>query len=183
MSLEATFDFGTSVADPYGFVSDVMTTDVTTLTPETSVKAALDLLDRSQISGLPVVDENGSVVGVLSEKDIEWCHDVLENGSPEEIDALHDQPLRDWMSSPAITIKEHAHIAYAAGTMLMHKLHRLPVVNEEGAMVGIVTRVDTFQPIRSIFSSRMGDPLYRLMGPNTESPYYGLCFTGHHMYQ
>lgn len=177
-STDRSIDLSEHVIDPYGYVSDVMTTEVTTLTPETSVKAALDLLTASPFTGLPVVDENGSCVGVLSEKDVQWCQDIMDAGVPEEIEALHDQTVGDSMTAPAITIKDHAHIAYAAGVMIMHKLHRLPVVDENDAVVGIVTRVDTFQPIRSIFLQD-GDPLYRMM-PNTESPYYGLCFTGNY---
>ena len=56
------------VADPYGYVSDVMSAAIHTVTPETSVHAAMELLHSSPITGLPVIDENGHCVGVLSDK-------------------------------------------------------------------------------------------------------------------
>eukprot|EP00959_Pyramimonas_sp_CCMP1952_P096688 2021073-Pyramimonas_sp.AAC.1 len=56
------------VADPYGYVSDVMSAAIHTVTPETSVQAAMELLHSSPITGLPVIDENGHCVGVLSDK-------------------------------------------------------------------------------------------------------------------
>jgi CBS domain-containing protein len=170
-------DLSDHFVDTYGFVSDVMTAPVVTLTPNTSMMDALHLLNQSDLSGIPVVDEYGRCVGTVSEEDVKWFQAVLNRGSPEDMAALYYYKVRDAMRAPAVTIKESAHIAFAAGTMLMHKLRCLPVVDDNNVVIGIVTRADTFQPVRSLFSR--GDPLYRTM-PNTESPYYGLCFTGYY---
>jgi CBS domain-containing protein len=61
------------------------------------------------------------------------------------------------MSAPAITIREDARIAYAAGLMLQHRVHRLPVVDHGGRCVAMLTRTDVFRPLIPDFDA---DPLY-----------------------
>lgn len=61
------------------------------------------------------------------------------------------------MTTPAIVIREHAHIAYAAVLMLKNRVHRLPVVDSNGALVGIVSRTDVFEPV---VPEMLCDPLF-----------------------
>jgi len=82
------------------------------------------------ISGMPVVDDEGNVEGVLSTKD------VGDNGP--------DTLFGKIFSSPAVTISPDTSIAIAAGTMLKHKCHRLPIVSDGGKLLGLVTRTDLF---------------------------------------
>jgi len=82
------------------------------------------------ISGMPVVDDEGRVEGVLSTKD------VRDNGPDTLVEKI--------FSSPAVTVSPNTTIATAAGTMLKHKCHRLPIVGEGGKLVGLVTRTDLF---------------------------------------
>lgn len=132
-------------------VNDLMTTDVITVTPETSLRDAARVLEENEISGVPVVDQGGAVVGVLSEADVVvkasgevpgtrllgW---LLESdmGLEEKIRA---HTVGDAMSAPAITIRRDRPIHEAAKVMAAEGVNRLPVV-DGGRLVGIVTRAD-----------------------------------------
>lgn len=135
-------------------VSDVMTVGVTTTTTETPLRDAARLLAERWISGTPVVDADGIVVGVLSEADVlAKAQHRPENGSGpiarlthrsrDEALAKHDARLvGDAMTAPAVTIVPYASVASAASRMIEHGVNRLPVVDGRGRLVGIVTRAD-----------------------------------------
>jgi CBS domain-containing protein len=130
-----------------------MTVDVTTITPKTALREAAGVLAGRGISGMPVVDADGIVVGVLSEADIlakegpapeddrgalsRLLHHTPDNGDPKRDARL----VGEAMSAPAVTVTSYASIAYAASLMLEHDVNRLPVV-ERGRLVGIVSRAD-----------------------------------------
>jgi CBS domain-containing protein len=133
-------------------VEDVMTREVETVSPETPLRDVAATLARLEISGLPVVDEDG-VVGVVSEADIL----VKERGEAParggllgllvgdraEIESkLHAATAGEAMTAPAVTIEPGATITAAASTMIDEKINRLPVVDKAGWLVGIVTRAD-----------------------------------------
>jgi CBS domain-containing protein len=126
-----------------------MTRDVVTVSPQTPLKEAAELLAQHRISGLPVVDE-GSVVGVLSEADIV----ARSTGSREsrslirEFLSTHDPDPEmeatsagEAMTSPAVTIGPERQVAEAARVMVERGVNRLPVV-DGSQLVGIVTRAD-----------------------------------------
>jgi CBS domain-containing protein len=133
-------------------VQDVMTCDVATGAPGTSLKDVARLLVARGISGLPVVGNDGEVVGVVSEADVL----AKERPAPEEVGALERLVHRadpvaeakgaartagEAMTSPAITIEPFWTIPTAAQIMLERGVNRLPVVHQ-GRLVGIVTRAD-----------------------------------------
>ncbi|MGH3013428.1 MAG: CBS domain-containing protein [Gaiellaceae bacterium] len=130
-------------------LADAMTRNVVTVSPQTPLKEAAELLAQHRISGLPVVDE-GTVVGVLSEADIV----VRSTGSRESRSLIREflstrdpQPetaaasAGEAMSSPAITITPERPVAEAARVMVERGVNRLPVV-DGSQLVGIVTRAD-----------------------------------------
>jgi CBS domain-containing protein len=132
-------------------VSDLMSTEVLTATPETPLKDAAALLSRRGISGIPVVDAAGAVVGVLSEADIlvkssgEQPHGgimswLLEPGFDLR-DKIEARTVGQAMSAPAVTIASGRHVHEAAALMIAESVNRLPVV-EHGKLVGILTRAD-----------------------------------------
>jgi CBS domain-containing protein len=132
-------------------VSDVMTTAVVAVGSETPLRDVAALLTERRISGLPVVDD-GRVVGVVSEGDI-----LAKVRGPEERHGLLGFLLDDWataelkleartvgaaMTSPAVTIGPNRPVSEAAATMMDEGVNRLPVVDAEGTLLGIVTRAD-----------------------------------------
>jgi CBS domain-containing protein len=131
-------------------VRDVMTTDVATVAPETSLRDVAALLVQKHISGVPVV-EGERVIGVVSERDIlfkERPSDGLHRGVlawlMDEGDIMLKVDARaalTAMSTPAITISSTRSVADAAALMLDESVSRLPVV-DGGKLVGIVTRHD-----------------------------------------
>jgi len=131
-------------------VADVMTTDVVTVHPDTTLKDVARTLSGRGISGLPVVDDEGRVLGVISEADI-----LAKERRPRE-ETLRERLLHERrngvkreartageaMTSPAVTIAAHRWLDGAAALMLDCGINRLPVVDRAGRLVGIVTRAD-----------------------------------------
>ncbi len=134
-------------------VEDVMTTDVATVTPSTPLKDVAQILVERDISGVPVVDADGSVLGVVSEADLlakeraepptrggplAWLVDPIEIIERRKLGA---RVAGEVMTSPAVTIPPYRNLATAAGVMLDNRVNRLPVIRD-GKLVGIVTRAD-----------------------------------------
>ena len=132
-------------------VAEVMTAEVLTVTPETSLKQVAEMLASRGISGAPVVDEEKHVVGVVSEADI-----IVKERRLPQPDALHRFLHRtngtaakraattagEAMTSPAVTVTGTRRVDVAAALMLDRHVNRLPVVDDQGVLVGIVTRAD-----------------------------------------
>jgi CBS domain-containing protein len=133
-------------------VSEVMSRNVLTVTTHTPLKEVARQLVRRRVSGMPVVDEDGSVIGVVSEGAIlaKERDRTSRRGSLLnhllEVDSAglkHDaRDAGDAMTSPAITIRPDRAVAEAAAMMLDRCVNRLPVVDRAGTLVGIVTRAD-----------------------------------------
>jgi len=132
-------------------IQDTMTTKLVTTTPDASLKDAARAMAENHISGLPVVDAEGLVIGVLSEADIIAKEvDDTPRGSvlqrflegPPVDDRFYARTVGDAMSSPALTITGDRPVAQAASTMLAEGINRLPVVDAKGLLVGLVTRGD-----------------------------------------
>lgn len=134
-------------------VKDVMTSDVVTVRPETSLKDVAAILTERRISGVPVVDASGKVVGVVSEGDIlfkergpsertgllAWFADPYDVAEQLKLAA---RTAGEAMTAPAKTIAPWRPVSSAAAEMLDEGVNRLPVVDDEGRLMGIVTRAD-----------------------------------------
>lgn len=134
-------------------VRDVMTTNVVTVAPQTPLKEVAELLVERRITGVPVVSDDGEVLGVVSEADILFKERgsaerkgvlgwLLDPYGTEGRDKLDARTAAEAMSTPAKTIASWWSIAAAASLMLEAQVHRLPVVDNDGALLGIVTRGD-----------------------------------------
>jgi len=134
-------------------VEELMTRDVISVAPETSLKDVATLLVEHGISGVPVVDRDRTVVGVVSEADIlvkergpESQHGRLLawllEGGPATDDKLAATTAGEAMTAPPLTVGSHAQVAQAARLMTDHRVKRLPVLGAKDALVGIVTRSD-----------------------------------------
>ncbi|RDI74338.1 CBS domain [Gaiella occulta] len=133
-------------------VKDVMTTEVVTATPGMSLKEAAGLLAGRGISGMPVVAEDGKVLGVISEADVlvkeaearpaggllRW----LAMPDPAWAQRSVAVTVGEAMSAPALTITPGRPVAEAARVMLEEGVNRLPVVDRDGTLAGLVSRGD-----------------------------------------
>jgi CBS domain-containing protein len=130
-------------------VRDVMSEDVVTVGPQTSLKEVARLLTEWRISGAPVVGIDGHVLGVVSESDILWKQEPGRRRKLEWLRAIDDRSrlkcsavnAGEAMTSPPVMIDQDAFVADAARLMLERSVKRLPVVSK-GELVGIVTRSD-----------------------------------------
>ena len=135
-------------------VQDLMTKDVLTVQPSTPLKNAAALLSEHRISGLPVVDGERRVLGVLSEGDILFKESSGHAGKQGFLDRLLAVPpaglelkiaaktAGDAMSAPALTIGPRRPAAHAATMMIDEGVNRLPVIDDEERLIGIITRAD-----------------------------------------
>lgn len=135
-------------------VADVMTRDVWAVRPETPLKEAAAGLVEHGVAGAPVVDAQGVVVGVLSEADVvarargvgggrlTLLAHVLAPGREDSLRRLTAETVADAMSAPAITVKATRPVQRAAALMLDRDVKRLPVVDDDRRLVGIVSRRD-----------------------------------------
>ncbi|MET9392937.1 CBS domain-containing protein [Streptomyces sp. NPDC006624] len=131
-------------------VSDVMTRTVVALAVGAPFKEIVRAVEGRRISALPVVDSGNRVVGVVSEGDLlrkeEFRGSDLERGPrarpPEGLRKAQGITASDLMTSPAVTVHPDATLARAARIMARHKVKRLPVVDDDGVLRGIVSRSD-----------------------------------------
>jgi CBS domain-containing protein len=133
-------------------IAEVMSSDVVTVRTDRSLKEVAEILAEKRISGLPVVDDDGYVVGVVSEADIlfkergpaarrgvfAW---LLDRYGMEGQLKLEATIAGEAMTAPPIVIGPQRPVAEAAHIMLDRRVNRLPVV-DKGKLVGIVTRSD-----------------------------------------
>jgi CBS domain-containing protein len=123
-----------------------MKRDLITFRPETNVLAAIRILLKNKISGAPVIDESGWIVGILSE------YDCLK---PNLISSYHNDIgtlVKDYMSTDVITIKSHISLTEAAQLFIDQGLRRLPVV-ENKKLIGQISRRDILEAINNSLNS------------------------------
>ena len=129
-------------------VDEVMTRDVVTASPSTELKRVAPFFAAHHVSGLPVVDR-GRLVGVLSETDIVaketsgYADDDLPGETAEHLRREREAVTVGEAMTPApVTVDPWASVWVAADLMLAHDVNRLPVVDGDGTLVGIVARND-----------------------------------------
>ncbi|MFD0274612.1 CBS domain-containing protein [Kitasatospora sp. NPDC127111] len=135
-------------------VHDVMTQEVVTARPDTPFKEIAALFHRNDITAIPVTDDRGHPIGMVSEADLIRKEAVLpdpEGRTPGRwLDAkdrarAEAETAGGLMTSPAVTARATWSVPEAARQMDKHKVKRLPVVDEVGRLVGIVSRRDLLQ--------------------------------------
>lgn len=141
---------------------DVMTTRVITVTPDTRVEAIAKLLMDERISGVPVVDSAGHLVGIVSEGDLmRRSESGTDRGASPWLSLLatpdesarsylksHGHRARDVMSTDVISVDEHTPLSRVAQVLERHRIKRVPVLRN-GALVGIVSRANLLQGLVS----------------------------------
>lgn len=139
-------------------VEDVMTRQVITVRPETTIQAAARLMVANRVSGLPVIDESGRVVGMISDGDLilrqrrrkirPWWRLLFENRERlvREYEKMAGLTVGDVMTRPALMISPVFGIEIAAAILDNRQIRRLPVVRD-GQLVGIVSRGDLIKAL------------------------------------
>lgn len=151
---------------------DVMVSPVITVKPSASVKEVAKLLLERQISAVPVVDDQGKVIGIVSEGDLirraetgterqrSWW--LLERTSEETLAAefakAHARKVADIMSSPVKTAAPDTPLHEVATLMESNAIKRVPIV-KDGQLVGIVSRANLVQAVASARESLVEIPL------------------------
>ena len=133
---------------------DIMTKDVISVRNDASSKEVAAVMARHGIAGVPVVGDEGRVVGMISEKDF-LSHMTLQGAKSfmglmaECLDnqgciavPVREQKAEDMMTSPAITVREDTSVSEIMRIFTERSINRVPVLNQEDILTGIVSRAD-----------------------------------------
>jgi len=142
-------------------VKDVMTSKVTSIPSTIKVIDAAKLMDEQQIGALPVINDNGNVIGIITETDFIGKYETIPHGltipslmgqwmhgsSLEEIlKTARDEEIKNVMTPNPYTVSSETSLTTAAHLMLKHDIGRLPVV-DNGRLVGIIAKQDIVKAI------------------------------------
>lgn len=133
-------------------VRDIMTTNTISVRGDTLLKEAARIMVRNQVSGLPVIDSDGRLVGIVTEGD--FLRQEVSRDRPYRLslldalfgDSTLETPIAETvaevMTDKVVTITPEASIGEAARLMASRNVKRLPVVGDEGVLEGIISRAD-----------------------------------------
>ncbi len=160
-------------------VQNWMTTDVVSVGPDTSLLKVGKLMKDHHIRRIPVVDDNGQVVGIISDRDV-------RDASPSKATTLDmyemhyllaELKAKNIMTAKPITVKPTDTVEQAALIMLDNKVGGLPVVDDSGKLVGIISDHDVFKALVDITGARMGGLQFAIElpdQPGTARPLFDL---------
>lgn len=134
-------------------VKEIMTRDVLTVTKDLSIRRLIKLLDKNKITGAPVVDEQGKLIGIVSSKDVIRAIDHLIRVHVSLDEQKEHKGKYNWvdgvMTTDVITADEEDDVREVFGTMLRRQIHRIPVV-KEGKPVGIISSQDACKMVADV---------------------------------
>ncbi|MBK5288507.1 MAG: CBS domain-containing protein [Acidimicrobiia bacterium] len=127
-------------------VSSLMARDPVTIQADSSLSQVAETLADHDVSGMPVVDRGGALVGVVSQTDI-----VRLRAGSIPTSGWHGLLVRDVMTHPAITVPASASLKEAAGLMTEHHVHRLVVVAEPASIpIGVISESDLIREVAAL---------------------------------
>ena len=149
---------------------DVMVHDVVTVKADDDVADAIKLLAEHDISALPVVDETGAVIGVISEADLmrreeigtekhrSWWLEAMTPGTmlAGEFAKAHGRKVGEVMSDTVISASEETPVGEIANLLEKHRIKRVPILRD-GRLVGVVSRSNLIQALASSQVPASGD--------------------------
>lgn len=118
-------------------VRSIMSSNLVTITPQSSIQEAIELLLLQQISGLPVLDKNERLVGILTE------FALLGLAYDERI---REDSVEKHMTTDVLTVDADSPVSKVADLCLVHRVRRVPVM-ENGKLVGLVARRDVLKAL------------------------------------
>ncbi|RMD85645.1 MAG: CBS domain-containing protein [Candidatus Dadabacteria bacterium] len=138
-------------------VSELMTKNPVSLTKEDTVRDAVEKMYELDIRHLPVLDEEGAVLGIVTDKDISSClalGDISDNNS-EEVEERLSVSVLDIMHEGAITVTEESPISDVIEIMVENKFGAVPVVSsDDGKLIGIVSYIDLLKEAQEYFEEK-----------------------------
>ena len=135
-------------------VSKNMTINPVTTTPDMGVFEAFELMKNEGVQRLPVLDNDGNLVGIISEKNITSAAADREVSIVEFALLLSKIKVGDVMTKEVITVSVDDPVELAARKMSDNDISILPVVDNDGKLVGIVSRSDLFRLLLELFGTR-----------------------------
>jgi predicted transcriptional regulator len=166
MTVTATMEEQTTLERLLGTVGEAMTRDVVLLAADMPAAMALRRLDEKAVSGAPVVDR-GRIVGVITQRDL-LVPTLVDNpaGSSAVGVAWHRHRqdglrVRDLMSGEPVTAEPDRPLVQAVQMMIVHGVNRLPVVDQAGRSLGVLTRDDVLGAVAGCSWDRQGQPQAR----------------------
>ena len=140
-------------------VKDIMTQSVKTANSDTLIKDIASVMCLNKISGVPVVDKNNALVGILSEKDIlevmfPDVARVMEDGVKPDFESMEadyknilDKKASDLMTTTVSSVTPDMPLLKAASMMCLNNIRRIPVIDEAKKLVGIISIGDVHKAI------------------------------------
>jgi len=125
-------------------IKNYMVTRLVTFSPEMNAIAAIQNLLKYKISGAPVLNKEGNIIGIFSEKD--GMNTILGSSYHNEIGAL----VSDLMSTEVFTVLENLSIMEVAEKFLTTNFRRFPVVDKDGRLVGQISRRDVLKAVENL---------------------------------
>jgi CBS domain-containing protein len=147
---------------------EIMTTGLVTVRPDLPIFDAMRILLKNQISGAPVVDANGALIGMLSEFD---CLKILANGEFYDDDRREEGTVADYMTAVARSVPPDLDVYSLVNFFLDHAVRRIPVVKDH-KLLGQISRRDVLRTIEEMGKKRMRRkhyPDYREPGEFSQS--------------
>lgn len=114
---------------------DIMTRNVISVKKETPIYEAVSLIAKNNITGVPVVEDDMPLVGILSEKDVLRLFYSSKK-------AGEDKTVSDFMTQPVVSFNENESLLDVCDCLMNNHFRRVPVVSSKGKLVGIVSRRD-----------------------------------------
>ena len=142
---------------------DIMTTEVLTVSPETSIAELSKILENRKIGGVPVVDQGGRLVGVITQNDlVERARDLelppainildfhvylqIPSHLFHRVEKMLGTTVGDCMTANPVTVTPDARLAQIAGLMAKQQVHTIPVL-EGGKLVGVIGKMDLIRAL------------------------------------
>jgi CBS domain-containing protein len=115
-------------------IKDVMTKDVISVKKETPIYEAMEIMRKKDITGMPVIEDDMTLVGVITEKDV--LRLFYADGDEK------NQTVGFFMTRPAVSYRENENLRSVCDFMMINYFRRVPVVSKQGKLVGIISRPD-----------------------------------------
>jgi CBS domain-containing protein len=151
---------------------EIMTTDVVTARPDTDIGEIARLMVERRISALPIVVDDGHIVGIVTESDLlhrqendterkrKWWVELVSDAEARSREYLksHGHKAQDLMSRVVVTIPDDAPLAHVAQLLDSHRIRRVPVLRD-GRLVGIISRADLVRALATVLAKPGPSPV------------------------